>query len=139
MLRVHPDVAKELKSNNGRLLNEMEELTKRTIIVRAIRRCIRSSSILTSGQLSAVSLQLSMPMWGQPPSLSAGRARQMPVPRQPWTCDSLSCMNGSGGARLQPRHPEPIKTRALATEGLLAFSAMTTRDPNRMQAPQRGY
>jgi hypothetical protein len=53
----------------------------------------------------------------------------MPVPRQPWTCDSLSCMNGSGGARLQPRHPEPIKTRALATEGLLAFSAMTDEGP----------
>ena len=35
MLRVHPDVAKELKLNNGRLLNEMEELTKRTIIVKS--------------------------------------------------------------------------------------------------------
>jgi len=35
MLRVHPDVAKELKSNNGRLLNEMEEMTKRTIIVKS--------------------------------------------------------------------------------------------------------
>jgi ribonuclease G len=35
MLRVHPDVAKELKSNNGRLLNEMEELTKRSIIVKS--------------------------------------------------------------------------------------------------------
>jgi Rne/Rng family ribonuclease len=35
MLRVHPDVAKELKSNNARLLNEMEELTKRTIIVKS--------------------------------------------------------------------------------------------------------
>jgi Rne/Rng family ribonuclease len=35
MLRVNPDVAKELKSNNGRLLNEMEELTKRTIIVKS--------------------------------------------------------------------------------------------------------
>jgi Rne/Rng family ribonuclease len=35
MLRVHPDVAKELKSNNGKLLNEMEELTKRTIIVKS--------------------------------------------------------------------------------------------------------
>ncbi len=35
MLRVHPDVAKELKSGNGRLLNEMEELTKRTIIVKS--------------------------------------------------------------------------------------------------------
>jgi ribonuclease G len=32
---VHPDVAKELKTNNGRLLNEMEELTKRTIIVKS--------------------------------------------------------------------------------------------------------
>jgi len=35
MLRVHPDVAKELKSNNAKLLNEMEELTKRTIIVKS--------------------------------------------------------------------------------------------------------
>jgi Rne/Rng family ribonuclease len=35
MLRVHPDVAKELKSGNGRLLNELEELTKRTIIVKS--------------------------------------------------------------------------------------------------------
>jgi Rne/Rng family ribonuclease len=35
MLRVHPDVAKELKASNGRLLNEMEELTKRTIIVKS--------------------------------------------------------------------------------------------------------
>ncbi len=35
MLRVHPDVAKELKANSGRLLNEMEELTKRTIIVKS--------------------------------------------------------------------------------------------------------
>ena len=29
MLRVHPEVAKELKSNNAKLLNEMEEMTKR--------------------------------------------------------------------------------------------------------------
>jgi Rne/Rng family ribonuclease len=35
MLRVHPDVAKELKANNAKLLNEMEELTKRTIIVKS--------------------------------------------------------------------------------------------------------
>jgi Rne/Rng family ribonuclease len=35
MIRVHPDVAKELKSGNGRLLNELEELTKRTIIVKS--------------------------------------------------------------------------------------------------------
>jgi Rne/Rng family ribonuclease len=35
MLRVHPDVAKELKSNNAKLLNEMEELTKRTIIIKS--------------------------------------------------------------------------------------------------------
>jgi Rne/Rng family ribonuclease len=35
MLRVNPDVAKELKTNNGRLLNEMEELTKRTVIVKS--------------------------------------------------------------------------------------------------------
>ncbi len=35
MLRVHPDVAKELKANNAKLLNEMEEMTKRTIIVKS--------------------------------------------------------------------------------------------------------
>jgi ribonuclease G len=35
LLRVHPDVAKELKTNNAKLLNEMEELTKRTIIVKS--------------------------------------------------------------------------------------------------------
>ncbi|HVI11091.1 MAG TPA: Rne/Rng family ribonuclease [Candidatus Binatia bacterium] len=35
MLRVNPDVAKELKTSNARLLNEMEELTKRTIIVKS--------------------------------------------------------------------------------------------------------
>ena len=35
MLRVHPDVAKELKGNNAKLLNEMEEMTKRTIIVKS--------------------------------------------------------------------------------------------------------
>ena len=35
MLRVHPEVAKELKATNARLLSEMEELTKRTIIVKS--------------------------------------------------------------------------------------------------------
>jgi len=35
MLRVNPEVAKALKSNNGRWLNDMEELTKRTIIVKS--------------------------------------------------------------------------------------------------------
>ena len=35
MLRVHPDVAKALKANNAHLLNEMEELTKKTIIVKS--------------------------------------------------------------------------------------------------------
>jgi ribonuclease G len=35
MLRVHPEVAKELKSNNARLLTEMEEMTKRTIIIKS--------------------------------------------------------------------------------------------------------
>src|SRR5512135_614863 len=35
MLRVNPEVAKVLKANNGRLLNEMEELTKKTIIVKS--------------------------------------------------------------------------------------------------------
>ena len=35
MLRVNPEVAKALKSNNARLLTEMEELTKRTVIVKS--------------------------------------------------------------------------------------------------------
>ncbi len=35
MLRVNPEVAKALKVNNARLLNEMEELTKKTIIVKS--------------------------------------------------------------------------------------------------------
>jgi ribonuclease E len=35
MVRVHPDVAKALKGNNARWLQEMEELVKRTIIVKS--------------------------------------------------------------------------------------------------------
>jgi ribonuclease G len=35
MLRVNPEVAKVLKSNNGKALTEMEELTKRTVIVKS--------------------------------------------------------------------------------------------------------
>jgi ribonuclease G len=35
MLRVHPEVAKALKASNGKWLSEMEELTKRTIIVKS--------------------------------------------------------------------------------------------------------
>jgi Rne/Rng family ribonuclease len=35
MLRVNPEVAKALKTGNARLLNEMEELTKKTIIVKS--------------------------------------------------------------------------------------------------------
>jgi len=35
MLRVNPEVAKALKANNGRALSEMEELTKRTVIVKS--------------------------------------------------------------------------------------------------------
>src|SRR6266702_954757 len=35
MLRVNPEVAKALKANNARLLIEMEELTKKTIIVKS--------------------------------------------------------------------------------------------------------
>jgi ribonuclease G len=35
MLRVNPEVAKALKSNNGRALSEMEELTKKTVIVKS--------------------------------------------------------------------------------------------------------
>ena len=35
MLRVNPEVAKALKANNARLLNEMEELAKKTIIIKS--------------------------------------------------------------------------------------------------------
>jgi Ribonuclease G/E len=35
MLRVNPEVAKALKNNNGRALNEMEELVKKTVIVKS--------------------------------------------------------------------------------------------------------
>ncbi len=35
MLRVNPEVAKALKAQNGRWLSEMEELTKRTIIIKS--------------------------------------------------------------------------------------------------------
>jgi Rne/Rng family ribonuclease len=35
MLRVNPEVAKALKSTNGRWLNELEELTKKTVIVKS--------------------------------------------------------------------------------------------------------
>ena len=35
MLRVNPEVAKALKNNNGRWLTEMEELTKRTVIIKS--------------------------------------------------------------------------------------------------------
>jgi ribonuclease G len=35
MLRVNPEVAKTLKLNNGKALAEMEELTKKTIIVKS--------------------------------------------------------------------------------------------------------
>jgi Rne/Rng family ribonuclease len=35
MLRVNPEVAKALKNNNGKWLNELEELTKRTVIVKS--------------------------------------------------------------------------------------------------------
>jgi ribonuclease G len=35
MLRVNPEVAKSLKANNGKWLNELEELTKKTVIVKS--------------------------------------------------------------------------------------------------------
>ena len=35
MLRVNPEIAKALKTSNGRALNEMEELVKKTIIVKS--------------------------------------------------------------------------------------------------------
>ena len=34
-LAAYPEVAKALKSNNAKLLNEMEELTKKTIIIKS--------------------------------------------------------------------------------------------------------
>jgi ribonuclease G len=35
VLRVHPDVAKALKLTNSRWIEEMEELTKRTVLVKS--------------------------------------------------------------------------------------------------------
>ena len=35
MLRVNPEVAKQLKSGNAKLLSEMEEMTKKTVIVKS--------------------------------------------------------------------------------------------------------
>jgi ribonuclease G len=35
MLRVNPEVAKALKTGNGKWLNELEELTKKTVIVKS--------------------------------------------------------------------------------------------------------
>jgi ribonuclease G len=35
LLRVHPDVGKALKANNGRWLQDLEELTGRTVIVKS--------------------------------------------------------------------------------------------------------
>jgi len=35
MLRVNPEVAKQLKSGNAKLLTEMEEMTKKTVIVKS--------------------------------------------------------------------------------------------------------
>jgi ribonuclease E len=35
MLRVNPEVAKALKANSARLLTEMEELTKKTVIIKS--------------------------------------------------------------------------------------------------------
>ena len=34
-LRVNPEVAKELKANNGKLIGEMEELTGKTVLVKS--------------------------------------------------------------------------------------------------------
>ena len=41
MLRVNPEVGKALKAQNGRWLIEMEELTKRTIIVKSDKHAAR--------------------------------------------------------------------------------------------------
>ena len=35
MLRVHPEVAKSLKANGGRWMQELEELTGRNVIVKS--------------------------------------------------------------------------------------------------------
>jgi Ribonuclease G/E len=35
LLRVHPEVVKTLKSNNAKWLNEMEEMSSKTIIVKS--------------------------------------------------------------------------------------------------------
>jgi ribonuclease G len=35
MLRVHPEVVKQLKASNGRWLAEMEEMSGKTIIVKS--------------------------------------------------------------------------------------------------------
>jgi ribonuclease G len=35
LLRVHPEVVKVLKANNAKWLNELEELTVKTIIVKS--------------------------------------------------------------------------------------------------------
>jgi ribonuclease E len=35
MLRVHPEVVKQLKSNSGRWLQEMEDLSGKTILVKS--------------------------------------------------------------------------------------------------------
>ena len=35
MVRVNPEVAKALKGNNGRWLQDMEELVKKTVIVKS--------------------------------------------------------------------------------------------------------
>ena len=35
MVRVNPEVAKALKGNNGRWLQEMEDLVKRTVLVKS--------------------------------------------------------------------------------------------------------
>ena len=53
MVRVNPEVAKALKNNNGRWLQEMEELVKRTVLVKSTRCCIRSSSIFSRNAFTA--------------------------------------------------------------------------------------
>jgi len=35
MLRVHPEVVKQLKLNNSRWLHDMEEMTNKTILVKS--------------------------------------------------------------------------------------------------------
>jgi len=78
-----PDVAKELKANNGRPADG-GRMTKRTIIVRAIPGANQERSILIA---SAISSQPSVP-WGQPLS-AVRRASQAAACKHGNLCPTL--------------------------------------------------